>query len=109
MSDFEIERTRRSDFARLCFFLPYFIDPWTGAVAFNTIAPPSFATDGHMHAARATPRWGFLCMAGVGKNSEARDLPSAELGGRQAAGVLRPGVRPAWALATRAKKRVENP
>ena len=40
-------------------------------------------------------------MAGVGKNSEARDLPSAELGGRQAAGVLWLGARPAWALARR--------
>ena len=39
----------------------------------------------------------------VGKNSEARDLPSAELGGRQAAGVLFLGARPAWALAARVK------
>jgi len=42
-------------------------------------------------------------MAGVGKNSEARDLPSAELGGRQAAGVLWLRAQPAWALATRVK------
>ena len=42
-------------------------------------------------------------MAGVGKNSEARDLPSAELGGQQAAGVLWLGAQPAWALATRVK------
>ena len=42
-------------------------------------------------------------MAGVGKNSEARDLPSAELGGRQATGVLWLGAQPAWALATRVK------
>ena len=42
-------------------------------------------------------------MAGVGKNSEARDLPSAKLGGRQAAGVLWLGAQPAWALATRVK------
>ena len=39
-----------------CAFLPYLIDPWTGAVAFSTIVRPSFAPDGHMHAARATPR-----------------------------------------------------
>ena len=48
-------------------------------------------------------------MAGVGKNSEARDLPSAELGGRQAAGVLWLGAQPAWALATREKNALEKP
>ena len=41
---------------RACAFLPYLIDSWTGAVAFSTIAPPNFAPDGHMHAARTTPR-----------------------------------------------------
>ena len=48
--------TERVPFLRACAFLPYLIDPWTGAVAFSTIAPPNFAPDGHMHAARATPR-----------------------------------------------------
>ena len=49
-------------------------------------------------------------MADVGKNSEARDLPSAELGGRHAAGVLWLGAQPAaWALATRVKKRAQKP
>ena len=47
-------------------------------------------------------------MAGVGKNSEARDLPSAELGGRQAAGVLWLGAQPAWALATRVKNALRS-
>ena len=37
-------------------FLPYLIGPWTGAVAFSTIARASSASGGHMHAARATPR-----------------------------------------------------
>ena len=48
-------------------------------------------------------------MAGVGKNSEARDLPSAETGGRQAAGVLWLGAQPAWALATRVKNALSSP
>ena len=48
-------------------------------------------------------------MTGVGKNSEARDLPpSAELGGRQAAGVLWLGAQPAWALATRVKNALRS-
>ena len=41
---------------RACAFLSYLIDPWIGGVAFSTIVRPSFAPDGHMHAARATPR-----------------------------------------------------
>ena len=47
-------------------------------------------------------------MSGVGKNSEARDLPSAELAGRQAAGVLWLGAQPAWALATRVKNALRS-
>ena len=47
-------------------------------------------------------------MAGAGKNSEARDLPPAEIAGGQAAGVLWPGARPAWALATRVKNALRS-
>ena len=97
-----------SSLLRACAFLPYLIDPWTGAVAFSMTVRASSASGGHMHAARATPRCIFLCMAGVGKNSKARDLPSAELGGRQVAGVIWLEARPAWALATRIKNALRS-
>ena len=84
-------------FARWCVFA-IFDRPIDRAVAFITIvrASSSSASGGHMHEqqegqeVRRRSREGqsgkkmpvsFLYMAGVGKNSQARDLPSAELGG----------------------------
>ena len=43
------------------------------------------------------------------QEQQGQRLPSAELGRRQAAGVLWLEARPAWALATRVKKRAEKP
>ena len=50
-------------------------------------------------------------MAGVGKNSEARDLPSAELGGRQATGGRGTMARGSAGVGPRdaRKKRAEKP
>ena len=52
---------------------------------------------------------GFFLYGRRRQEQQGQRLPSAELGRRQAAGVLWLEARPAWALATRVKKRAEKP
>ena len=75
---------------------------WAGPLLSGRSPWPVFRTKA-TSTGRATPPSGFWYTAGGGKSGEVRWLPSAELGGRQAAGVLWLEARPAWALATRVK------
>ena len=69
---------------------------------------PSVEPQPAASAGRATPASGFWYAPAAGKSGEVRWLPSAKLGGRQAAGVLFLGARLAWALAMRIKNALRS-
>ena len=80
---------------------------WAGPLLSGPSFWPVFRTKA-ASAGRATPASGFWYAPAAGKSGEVRWLPSAKLGGRQAAGVLFLGARLAWALAMRIKNALRS-